>query len=176
MAAAFLTEMAYMIFQAAQGEHSHFNLSTPFHEAMYSLMGAGAVLLIAMPVVVAWVAKRDANLGPATRAGIWWGALASFALTLIVAGYMSSGTGHFVGVQTDPSRVLPFLGWSTEVGDLRPAHFLSIHALQALPLLGLWADRTGRSAAIIPPAAALWSLATLMLFGQALLGLPLIAL
>lgn len=175
MAVAFLGEMAYMIVQAAQAQHSHFNSSTPFHIAMYQLMGVGAVMLIGMPVIVAHVARGETSLGPATRAGIWWGALSSFVLTLIVAGYMSNGSGHFVGAPTDPARVLPFLGWSTEVGDLRPAHFLSIHALQALPLLGLWADRTGRSAAFIRPAALVWTALTLAVFGQALLGLPLVS-
>lgn len=175
MAVSFLGEMAYLFVQAAQAEHSHFNLSTPFHETMYQLMGLGAVLLIAMPVAVAHVARREPAFGPATRAGIWWGALTSFVLTLIVAGYMSSGTGHFVGQPSDPQRVLPFLGWSTEVGDLRPAHFLSLHALQALPLLGLWADRTRRSAALMRPAALIWTVVTLAVFGQALMGLPLIS-
>lgn len=176
MAIAFLGEMAYLFFQAAQAEHSHFNLSTPFHATMYQAMGVGAVVLIAMPVAVAHIARRDTSLGPATRAGIWWGALTSFVLTLIVAGYMSGGTGHLVGQPDDPDRVLPFFGWSTEVGDLRPAHFLSLHALQAFPLLGLWADRTGRSAALLRPAALLWAAATLAVFGQALMGLPLISL
>lgn len=175
MAIAYLAEMAYIFFQAAQAEHSHFNFSTPFHQTMYSLMGMGAVLLIAMPIVVAWVARRDPAIGPATKAGIWWGALTSFALTLVVAGYLANQGGHFVGVPSDPSRVLPIFGWSTEVGDLRPAHFLSLHALQLLPLIGLWIDRTGRSFAIIKPLAAAYALLSLAVLGQSMLGLPLIS-
>ena len=175
MAVAFLAEMAYLFFQAAQAEKSHFNFSTDFHSMMYAAMGVGAVLLILMPVVVAWTARRDPAIGRATRSGIWWGALVSLVLTLIVAGYLSSNGGHFVGVPSDTSRVLPVLGWSMEVGDLRPAHFLSLHALQFLPLIGLWVDRTGRSIAIVRAVAALYSFLILAVFRQALLGQPLIS-
>ncbi|MFK8078997.1 MAG: hypothetical protein AB8B97_01815 [Granulosicoccus sp.] len=176
MAVAFLCEMTYIIFQSAQAEHSHFNYSTPFHETMYALMGVGAVLLISMPVVIAWVVRRDSTIGPATRTAIWWGALTSFFLTTITAGYLSSQGGHFVGIPDDPSRVLPIVGWSTEVGDLRPAHFLSLHALQILPLVGLWIDRRGYSLAIVKPFSAFYALISLAVLGQALLGLPLISL
>ncbi len=178
MATAFLSEIAYMIIQAAQAEASHFNISTPFHEAMYGIMGLGAVLLIAGPVAIAWVVRTDrqAAIGPATRAGIWWGALASFGLTLIVAGYMSGAEGHFVGTPSAAGASIPLLGWSAEVGDLRPAHFLSIHALQALPLLGIWLDQTGREPRLVPLAALGWSLLTLGMFAQALMGLPLVRL
>jgi len=59
LAAVFVFEMAYIIVQAARAQHSHFNNTTPFHSAMYSLMGIGAIVLIAMPVAVAWLAKSD---------------------------------------------------------------------------------------------------------------------
>jgi len=176
MAVSFLAEMAYIFFQAAQAEHSHFNFSTPFHQAMYAWMGVGAVLLVTMPIVVAWVARRDSAIGPATRSGIWWGALTSFALTLVVAGYLAEQAGHFVGLPGDPPRVLPVLGWSTEVGDLRPAHFLSLHALQVIPLIGLWIDRSGcTSAATIKFFVAAYALLTFAVLGQSLLGFPLIS-
>lgn len=175
MAIACLAEMAYLFFQAAQAEHSHFNFSTPFHQTMYSLMGLGAVLLIAMPIVIAWVAHRDQAIGPATKEGIWWGALTSFVLTLVTAGYLADQGGHFVGIARDPSRVLPIVGWSTEVGDLRPAHFLSLHALQLLPLIGLLIDRMGRSSSLIKPLAAAYALLSLAVLARSLMGLPLIS-
>jgi hypothetical protein len=174
MAAVFIAEMAYVIFQAAQAQHSHFNDTTSFHTAMFSLMGLGAVVLIALPVVIAWFAKGNSAFGPATQSGIWWGAIISFVLTVIIGGYLGGNGSHFVGNQSNPELVLPFVGWSTEVGDLRPAHFLSLHALQVLPLIGLWADRTDQGIPIIWAAGFIYSALTVALFIQALSGRALI--
>ena len=179
MAVCFLAEMAYMIVMAAQGQASHFNTATPFTSAMYSLMGVGAVLLILGPVMVAAAVWQDgsAQIGPATRAGILWGAALSFVLTFVIAGYMGGNGSHLVGVPGPEARSLPFFGWSASVGDLRPAHFAALHALQALPLLGLLLDRAQISPAFAVPLAALaYAALTLALFAQALMGLPLIRL
>lgn len=181
MAAAYLSEMAYMSAMAAQAQHSHFNLSTPFHAFMYTVvMAAGAVSLVAGAAVYGVVAARDraASLSPGLRLGVVTGFVLTFALTMIVAGYMSNAGGHFVGTPTPGAPVLPLVGWSAQVGDLRPAHFLSIHAMQALPLIGLAADR------LVPDAARRWvvisalgySALTLGIFAQALAGQPLLAL
>ena len=174
MAAVFIAEMAYVIFQAAQAQHSHFYDTTSFHTAMFSLMGLGAVVLIALPVVIAWFAKRNSAFGPATQSGIWWGAIISFVLTVIIGGYLGGNGSHFVGDQSNPELVLPIFGWSTEVGDLRPAHFLSLHALQVLPLIGIWADRTDQGIITIWIAGFIYSALTVALFFQAPFGEPLI--
>ncbi|KJV10328.1 hypothetical protein VZ95_05740 [Elstera litoralis] len=41
-----LFEMIYITYQAAQGQTSHYNLSTPFLAAMYSVMGVSAIALV----------------------------------------------------------------------------------------------------------------------------------
>jgi hypothetical protein len=179
MATAFLAEMAYLIVQAARGEASHFNLSTPFHQTMYSLMGVGAVLLVLGIGVfgLAALLDRGARLSPGLRLAVGLSFLATVVLTLPIAGYMSA-TGHHVGVAPPGAATIPVLGWSAVVGDLRPAHFLALHGMQAVPLYALWRERNGRvlrgaEAALVSTG---WSALTLMVFARALAGLPLIAL
>lgn len=181
MAAAFLSEMAYMMYQGGRAEASHFNQATPFHTFMYTVvMAVGAVALVAATGAMGWIAKRDraADLSPALREAIWLGFLLTFVLTMIVAGYMSAGSTRFVGVHPEGAPTLPILGWSGVTGDLRPAHFASLHAMQALPLLALWTERGGRTGSVqtIRWAAAGYTAMTLIIFAQALMGLPLIPL
>jgi hypothetical protein len=182
MGGAMLFEMIYMIYQAAQGQASHFNDSTAFTRLMYALMGVGAVTLVASIGAFGWAALRDkeATFGPALRQGVAWGFIGSFILTMITAGTMSSMSGHFIGTPGPDAATLPLMGWSATVGDLRPAHFVALHMMQALPLLGLWIDRRNGPA----PAAirtvrivgAIYAIVTLGLFVQALIGQPVIRL
>ena len=180
MAAAVLSEMAYMMYQAGQSEASHFNYLTPFHSIMYAMMGVGATAIVLGGAVIGWVVKsdRNADLSPVLREGIWLGFLLTFILTMIVAGYMSGSGGIHVGIHPEGAPTLPALGWSGVTGDLRPAHFLSIHVMQALPMLALWLGRQGKigSVGTIRLASAGYAILTLAIFGQALLGLPLVPL
>lgn len=179
MIVATAVEMAYIAVQAARGVHSHFNLATPFEAAMYTVMGVGAVALVAGIGVVGALAARDrgAELGPGLRAGVGWGFVLSAVLTFVVAGTLGSQGSHFVGTPSPGAAAIPLVGWSAEVGDLRPAHFLALHAMQVLPLLGLWLDRRGLAArAPIRRAAAAYAALTAAVFVQALLGLPLVRL
>lgn len=181
MATAMLAEMGWILRQAANGTGSHFNLATPLEAFMYvTVMAAGAVYLVFAVGVIGWIAKRDraAMLSPALREGVWLGFLASFVLTLIVAGYMSSGTGPHTGLHPNGAPVLPLFGWSGVTGDLRPAHFLALHAMQALPLLGVWLDRRSEAGAVrtVRLAALAWTALTLAVFAQALAGMPLVPL
>jgi hypothetical protein len=180
MAAAFLSEMAYMMYQGARAEGSHFNMSTPFNAFMYEVvMAAGAVALVIGVGVIGWLVRRDnaAELSTGLREATWLGFLLTFVLTMIVAGAMSV-LGRHVGIHPEGAATLPLVGWSGVTGDLRPAHFLSLHMMQALPLLALWLDRRGTDTPVrtIRIAAAGYSVLTFAVFGQALLGLPLIPL
>jgi hypothetical protein len=182
MATAFLSEMAYMMYQAGRGEASHFNMSTPFTELMYTtVMAVGAVALVLCTAIIGWVVKRDqdAAFSPAMREAIWLGCLLTFVLTMIVAGYMSIVSTRFVGIHPDGAPTLPLVGWSGVTGDLRPAHFASLHAMQALPLLALWLGRSDErpdATRTIRIAALGYAVLTLAIFAQALMGLPLIPL
>jgi hypothetical protein len=183
MVLAFWTEMAYIGGRAGLGLASHFAVGTPLEAAMYALMGVGAVTLVLGIGTVGWLAARDhgAAMGLATRTGVALGFMLTTALTLVTAGVLSSNGGHFVGTPSADAVSLPLLGWSGEVGDLRPAHFLALHAMQALPLLGAGLDRrsapsgaAGRTA--LGAAAAAYALATAAVFVQALMGWPLVRL
>jgi len=176
---AFWGEMAVIGGRAARGEASHFNVGTPLDQALYSLMGAGALALVVAIAVVGWLAARDpaARLTPGLRHGIGLGFVLAAGLTLVTAGALSSMGGHFVGTPSATAGTLPLIGWSTEVGDLRPAHFLALHAMQALPLLGWWLDRRGLGADVagrmLKRAAWCYAAVTAAVFAQALMGLPL---
>lgn len=170
-------EMAYISAQAGRGVHSHFSVQTPYTALMYTLMGIGAVALVLGIGAIGGLAWRDraARFGPALRLGVGLGFGLSALLTLAVAGYLGGNGSHFVGTPSPGAAALPWLGWSLEVGDLRPAHFLALHAMQALPLLGLWLDRRGgASPRRMWAAAAAYAGVTAAVFVQALLGLPLL--
>ncbi|MEM6696092.1 MAG: hypothetical protein AAF626_15650 [Pseudomonadota bacterium] len=181
MAVAMIAEMAWIVRQAARGADSHYNSETPFEALMYTtVMAGGAVYLVIAIGLIGWIAKRDpgARFGPATREGVWLGFVASFVLTLVVAGWLSNGSGPYEGVHPPGGATIPIMGWSGVTGDLRPAHFLALHAMQALPLLGLWLDRMGAARGIrsVRLATGAWVAATALLFVQAITGHPLIAL
>ena len=177
LALSFLIEMAWMTFMAAQAQPSHYNETTMLARVMFAVMGVGALTLTAGVLVFAIAAARDAgaDLGPHLRRGILLGGWLSFGLTLVTAGTMSA-LGTFVGTPGPGAATLPLVGWSASVGDLRPAHFLALHAMQALPLVGLWLDRRQGAGGVLTWVALAYAVATLALFAQALAGLPLIRL
>jgi hypothetical protein len=85
---------------------------------------------------------------------------------------MANGTGHLVGTPLT-GALLPVMGWSREVGDVRVAHFLATHAMHALPLVGLAAlALPGRAAGAVWAGAVLYIALTLGTFAQALAGRP----
>ncbi len=176
LAAAFWFEMIYITLQAAQGTASHYNTGDLYHGVMYSIMGLGAVSLVVGTAVIGWAVLRDtaAELGPDLRFGIGVGFILSTLLTLITAGALSSMAGHFVGTPPVGAATLPFFGWSAAVGDLRPAHFLALHAMQAIPMLAWAVQGRAQARAWTLGGAGVYTAATLALFAQALMGLPLI--
>jgi len=176
LAAAFWFEMIYITMQAAQGVGSHYNTGDLYHGVMYGIMGVGAVSLVVGTGVIGWAMLRDAGarVHGDLRFGVGVGFILSAVLTLITAGALSSMPGHFIGTPPAGAETIPFFGWSAAVGDLRPSHFLALHAMQAIPLLA-WAvaGRASTRAWIIGGSVGYTAL-TLALFAQALMGLPLI--
>jgi hypothetical protein len=136
-------ELDYIALQAGLGSGSHFNVGDPIHAALYALMGLGALALTATQPALAWLLLRhaDPRRAPAYRLAVVIGLVLTFVLGAGVGGLLS-------GMQPPETAALPVVGWSMAGGDLRPAHFLGIHAQQALPLLGLavagWAAASAR--------------------------------
>ena len=169
-------EMVYIGVQAARRAHSHFNLSTPIYQLLYSLMAIGAVLIIGGAGVLGVVAAvdREADLGPAVRTGVVLGLVGGTVLTLISAFTMGGRLDHHVGVEAVGAPRMPLTGWSLSVGDLRVSHFLATHMIQAVPLVGLAASRfpTVIGVPLVVLAAAAWTAATLGAWRGALEGRP----
>ena len=173
-----LGELLWIGGAAALGTGSHFNLSSPIWNALYSLMGLAAVTLTSASLVMGLAIWRNPETGlhPAVKLSVVLGLVLTFLLTVLTAGYMSSTPGHFVGVPVTGER-LPVFGWSREVGDLRVGHFLATHALHGLPLWGLVAARMGDargSLTLVWAGAAVYAALVLATFAQAIAGLPLI--
>lgn len=80
--------------------------------------------------------------------------------------------GPYIG--SDLGR-LHFFGWSMTGGDLRPAHFLGIHAMQLLPLAGAVIAWAGGGRRLIFAAAFVYCAVTVAVFALALQGIPLIS-
>jgi hypothetical protein len=176
--AAAVFEILYIAFQAMRGRKSHFNFDSQIEAALYQAMGAGAVLLILLPFVMGiLILRRTPDDGGALRAGAAWGLIASAILTFIVAGTMSISGSHWVGQTAGDANGLPLFGWSREVGDYRPAHFVATHMMQGLPLLGWLIDRTGTGGRwLVFAGLILGSALCIALFVQARMGLPMVPL
>ncbi len=135
-------EIAYITLQASRGVGSHYNVADAFHAVMYSLMGIGALLLTATQPMLAWQIYRhgDRSRAPAYRLAVLVGLGFTFVMGAGVGGLLSD-------VKPPETHMLPLIGWSLSGGDLRPAHFVGIHAQQIIPLVGLaaaaWAGRRG---------------------------------
>ncbi len=194
-AAALAVEMLIIDGFALVGQSSHFNVSTPFHAAMWHVMAGSIMVVWVMSFLVAALLFR-APLGDAARClAIRAGAviaLAGMALAFLMtgpqAGQLSDVQGvvgaHTVG-RPDGGPGLPLLGWSTVAGDLRIAHLVGMHALQALPLFVLLLemlsvrvpalrDARRRSRLVLLAVATLAS-TVVLLTSQALIGQSIVA-
>ena len=173
-------EILYITLQAARGRASHFNDNTPLEAMAYSVMGAGAALLVLSSLVIGLCIllrpRPDAPIG--LRLGGGWGLVLGSIATLFTAFALGSGEiggpGHWVGgVRTDLGG-LPLFGWSRSGGDLRVPHFFATHIMQTLPILGLSLDRF--AARFTRPGIVIGALVSLAVVGatfiQAVQGRP----
>ncbi|HVE58023.1 MAG TPA: hypothetical protein VNB22_14425 [Pyrinomonadaceae bacterium] len=172
----FLIEMIIIVTQAARGTTSHFNLRTPLDGMLFSIMGLSIVFNTILAVYLLYLYfKAEIDLPKAIVWGMRLG-LILFLASSFEGGYMSTQMGHAVGV-ADGGAGLPVVNWSTKGGDLRAAHFIGMHAFQAVPFFAYTLEKykvRSTTAGTFVFAAVYFAIFTAV-FVQALLGKPLLA-
>lgn len=155
-----LFEVVYITYQASQGAASHYNTSDPCHAFMFGLMAIAAVGLTASQGWLAWEIWRARSIG--TLSVTTWGVIIGLTLTFV----LSTISGFMLGGNQPPAGAgLPIVGWHL-YKDIRPSHFLGVHAQQLIPLWGLIVGRLFETFSIQALAAGcglyviLWSYLT----------------
>ena len=181
-----VVELIAITGMASVGSTSHFNVSTPFNIAVWSVMATAiSIVWVATFLLSAglWNSRRmSADLRLAVRWAIGLGLAGmgiAFTMTppqpqqVLPENWAGIAGAHTVRAP-DGGPGLPFFGWSTEAGDLRVSHFLGLHALQVLPLVALLLSVLIASnrvrVAMINGAAATYTLVILFTYVQALIG------
>ena len=186
-----------MITQVLRGTISHFNAASAFDGTLFSIMGVFVLLIWAMNLVAAVLLLRQRLPDPAFA----WSLRLGLLLTLVggaTGALMTRPTpaqqaaldadqrvsiigAHSVGVQ-DGGPGMPITGWSSTGGDLRIGHFVGLHALQVLPIVGWLLTRRrsrrlgDRHRVALVAIAGLGYLGLIaLLIWQALRGQPLLA-
>ena len=173
-----LIEIFCIIFQAGRGQLSHFNVTDPIGRIMFPLMGTAITIAYLVYAVMLFDYFRlETTISPtmlwAIRIGIvifLFGAISGFS--------MGGALKHTVGI-ADGGPGLPFTNWSTVAGDLRVSHFISIHAIQVLPLFALAVMRLDLGAtkglSSVVAVGVLYALFCVLTLIQAMQGRPFIS-
>jgi hypothetical protein len=163
-------EVIYIALQAGKGQLSHFNVSTPLHSTLYTLMGLAAALVTIYTTYVGVLFFIQSF--PSLPVHYIWAirlAIVIFVIFSFEGFLMGSRMNHSVGALNDNSTWF-VVGWSKTVGDLRVSHFIGMHALQVLPILSYYVFKSTRATILISLLYGLLALSTLV---QALNGNPL---
>jgi uncharacterized membrane protein len=128
-------ELFYITFQAARGQLSHYNVSSSLYTSLTVAMAFAAIAatLYTGYIGILFCTGEFPELHGyylwAIRIGIFL-----FVIFAFEGAIMGANGSHSVGGSVDGDG-LPLVNWSRKYGDLRIAHFVGMHALQALPLL-----------------------------------------
>jgi hypothetical protein len=163
-------ENGLILIQAIRGTTSHFNIRTSFDGLIFSLMGI-VILIFSITfifIAISFFKQKEFKLSATYVWGIRLG-IVFFILFSAEGGVMIGLLKHTVGAN-DGSQGLPVVNWSKQYGDLRIAHFIGIHALQFLPLIGYYVAKSKRQLFLY---ASLYFIFTAALFFQAMKGIPL---
>ncbi len=141
-------ENGLILLQAIRGTTSHFNNSSSYNSTVFSLMGIAIIVftITCIRICIRFFRQKQFSIPPSYVWGIRLGIL-FFILFSLEGGIMISMMKHTVGAADGGPGILLF-NWSTAHGDLRIAHFLGIHSLQVLSLMGFYVARTKTQAII----------------------------
>ena len=169
----FTIEMIIITVQAARGTTSHFNVKQPLDGMLFGIMGLAIVFNTILAAYLLYLYfKAEIDLPQSVLWGMRLG-LILFLAASFEGGYMSAQIGHTVGA-ADGGAGLRLVNWSTKNGDLRVAHFVGMHAFQAVPIFAFLMERYKVRSATLQTfifAAVYFALFTFV-FVQALLGKP----
>jgi hypothetical protein len=164
-------EIIYIAVQAGRGQLSHFNLTTPFYAAMYSLMALAATAVTIYAAYVCFLFFQGSF--PELPSYYVWAIRFGLLLFVIFSfqGFMmGSKLTHTVG-GADGTAGIFLLNWSFSHGDLRIAHFVGMHALQILPVMAYYLLKNNQAIFVL---AFIYLLLAMLVLIQALQGRPLI--
>ncbi len=120
-------------------------------------------------ICIAFFRKNQFSISGEYLWGIRLG-IVFFIIFSLEGGLMAAKFSHTAG-SPDGGPGLPFISWSTQYGDLRIAHFLGIHSLQLLPLLGYYIAKSKKQ---IIGLSVIYFIIVMAVFIQALSGRPLL--
>lgn len=163
-------EIVYITIQASRGQLSHYNVSTPFYAALYSMMAIAATLIT---IYTAYVGLLFFTNDFQTLPDYYLWSIRFGIIIFVIFSFegfvMGSRLTHTIG-GADGGTGIPLLNWSTKFGDPRIAHFIGMHALQVLPLLSFYIFKNTKATIVVSVLYGLLALFTLV---QALQGKPL---
>jgi hypothetical protein len=173
-----LAEMVYITISGALGEASHFNVTTPFREIMYMLMGIGATWLVTAPLWFAWIIGRNNVRNDPIVLAIIIGLVLTFVLGGGFGQYLGSQTGHWVDAAASDANGVWLFNWAKSGGDLRVAHFFGMHAMQVVPLFALLLPKhwsRGFACSLVVLFSGSYTVVSVLTFVQAVRGQPFIS-
>ena len=163
-------ELIVITWQAANGRLSHFNNSSKFYSLLFSLMGIAISILTIYTAYIGYLFFVSPNIQ--IPIGYLWGirlGILFFVIFAFEGGIMGAKMQHTIGA-LDNNDGITFLNWSKKYGDLRIAHFVGMHALQVLPIIGFYLFKTPTG---ILSFSCLYFVSTMYTLINALKGLPL---
>jgi len=131
-----LLEIVIIVYQAARGVQSHYNMSSAFDGMLFAAMG---ILIGVNVLIMVFFIIETLRLRLKTPRPVQWAILMGWIIVVVgswIGGQMISQVAHNVGV-ADGGEGIPILNWSTIAGDLRVAHFFGLHSIQIIPLFAV---------------------------------------